>query len=266
MLQNRNETHQNMIDTFFIPFAGGNRFSYRAYERIPKTVMNMHVVELPGRMSRYREALVTDLYALAYDVFKYVRSRIGVGSFVLYGHSMGAILAYLVSVLLRDAGLQLPEHLFVTGAEGPSSAREEKKHLLSNGRFIAELKKLQGSSEDFLTNQDLLEFYLPVIRADFQASENYVHEPAPPLNIPMTVITGADDDMTLSSILLWKQVSEKSIDFIQMPGGHFFFTHHAKAIIRIMEEKILTACESNFGGKREGVSNQGFGFNDKRSD
>ena len=58
------------------------------------------------------------------------------------------------------------------------------------------------------------------------------------MNIPMTVITGSEEDMEKEDVLLWQKESELPVDFRQMPGGHFFILEHTDKLLRIISEKL----------------------------
>jgi len=64
------------------------------------------------------------------------------------------------------------------------------------------------------------------------------------LNIPLTVITGTDEDMELEEILLWQKESVLPADFRQMPGGHFFILEHVNEIMEIITDKSINVLKS----------------------
>ena len=100
------------------------------------------------------------------------------------------------------------------------------------------MKDLGGMPDAILENEDLLSYFEPILRADFQACETYTYERSEPFNIPMTVITGTEEDMTLEDIELWQNESSQKVDFIRMPGKHFFILEHAEEILKIITEKL----------------------------
>lgn len=228
------------VDLFCLPFAGGNKYSYRLYEEKSPPYLKVIPLEYPGRGARSREPLLTDMNALVYDLYKSMRSGIK-GEYAIYGHSMGALVAYLLARKLEENGDPVPLHLFITGTTGPSAyVREERRrHLLSKEAFVEELKSMDGCPEEILRNEEMLNYFEPILRADFKAAETYEYKEANPLNIPVTVITGTDEEMEKEDIYAWQKETTFKVDFRKMQGKHFFIFDYAGRIIEIISGKIL---------------------------
>jgi surfactin synthase thioesterase subunit len=229
------------INLFCLPFAGGNKYSYRAYEEKSPAFLKILPLEYPGRGSRINEPLTTDISFLVEDLYSQMKGLIDQREYAIYGHSMGGLLACLLTRRLLDKERRPPLHIFVSGTTGPaSSGRDEKKrHLLGKQDFFAELKSLNGSPAEILDNEELLDYFEPILRADFEASETYIYEELPPLPIPFTVITGTEEDMEMDDIRTWQKESEFKIDFIRMPGNHFFIYQYPAKIIEIIAKKVF---------------------------
>lgn len=230
------------INLVCLPFAGGNKYSYRKlFEGLPRYV-NVITVEYPGRGSRIREKLVSDMGVLVEDLYRQVRNTADKGEYAIYGHSLGGLLACLLTIKLLQNHHRPPEHIIITGTSGPSapSRLERKRHLLPKGEFIEEIKELGGMPDEVLQSEELLNYLEPILRSDFKVSETYVHEAHAPLDIPMTVITGTEEDMEQEDILLWQKESRQAVDFRQMSGGHFFILEHTEKIVEVISDKLLS--------------------------
>ncbi|SEW42774.1 Surfactin synthase thioesterase subunit [Chitinophaga sp. YR573] len=228
------------INLFCLPFAGGNKYSYREYEKYAPPFLNIIPLEYPGRGGRMGEAFIYDMHQLAEDLYEKIRYRTDGNDYAIYGHSMGALVAYLLAKKMIVFNHRLPLHLFLTGTVGPSAISRslKKRHLLPKNEFIEELRVLDGSPQEVLENEELLAFFEPVLRADFKASETYQHKASMKLNIPMTVITGDKEDMTEEDILLWANESSET-EFIKMTGSHFFIFSHIPEIMGIIKNKLI---------------------------
>jgi surfactin synthase thioesterase subunit len=229
------------LNLICLPFAGGNKYSYRTFESIAPEFIKMHTVEYPGRGQRMHQPLLTDINSLVIDVYDQIRHLLDKRSYAIYGHSMGGLIAGLLTRKIIDNGHRLPLHVFITGTTGPSaSSRDEKiRHLLPKNEFIQELKALNGSPDEILSDPELLDFFEPILRADFQASETYAHTPAPPMKIPFTVITGTEEDMKIEDIHLWQEETTQTIDFRRFPGKHFFIYDYPEEIMKIISKKTF---------------------------
>ncbi len=184
---------------FCIPFAGGNAWAYRALERFVSPEITVDGLELPGRGRRSAEPLRDSLDELANDVFSQIRARAVTGRYAIFGHSMGALLAYLAAHRLRRAGLPRPEALFLSGSSAPASRPVRQRHLLPSPEFAAMLRELGGCPPQVLKDAGLFEFFEPILRADFKAVEAWQRPEAPPLDLPFVVMVGDGDEQDIAS-------------------------------------------------------------------
>jgi external thioesterase TEII len=229
------------INLLCLTFAGGNKYSYRKlFDKAP-SFLNIITLEYPGRGTRMKEQLVSDVHALVDDLYRQVKSVVGKEKYAIYGHSLGGLMAYLLILKLSESNHNQPEHIFITGTTGPSSSSrlEKKRSLLSKSEFINEIKNLGGMPDEILQNEELLNYLEPILRNDFKVSETYIHKDRAPLNIPMTVITGTEEDMKNEDILLWQNETNLPVDFKQMQGGHFFIFKHIDNILETISEKLI---------------------------
>ncbi len=227
------------ITMFCLPYAGGNKYSYRDYEKMAPPHVHVVPLEYPGRGSRIKEGFVLKMDVLVDRLYEDIKSRLD-DDYMIYGHSMGGVAAFFLARKIIAAGHKPPMHLFITGTMGPSAPTRKikKRHLLSKKEFIQEIKDLDGCPEEILQNEELLNYFEPILRADFQVSETYTYEPGPVFNIPITVITGTAEDMEQEEILLWQKESSLPVDFRTMPGKHFFIFKFPLEIMEIICSKL----------------------------
>lgn len=228
------------VNVFCLPFAGGNKYSYREFKNRAPSFLNFISLEYPGRGGRIKEPLLSTTSALTDDLYKEIEKMVDDNDYVIYGHSLGGLMTYLLTRKLIENGHRQPLHLFITGTTGPSSLSriEKKRHLLPKAEFIQELKDLKGMPDEILQSDELLEYCEPILRSDFMASEKYVYEESTSLDIPMTVITGNEEDMENSDIALWQKETTRPVDFKKFPGNHFFIYQNVQPIIQIISNKI----------------------------
>ncbi len=226
---------------FCLPFAGGNKYSYRDFVEKAPSFLNLVTLEYPGRGARMRDPLIVDISELTDDLYRQISPLIKDDQpYAIYGHSLGGLMTYLLTLKLLENNHKAPIHLFITGTSGPSSISrtEKKRHLLEKKEFIEEVRILDGMPEEILSNDELLLYFEPILRSDFQASETYVYQERPPLNIPVTVITGTEEDMEPEDIQLWQKETTYGVDFKRMPGKHFFIFQHTYKIVEIISKKL----------------------------
>lgn len=228
------------MNLFCIPYAGGNAWSYRALERSLAPGIKLEGLELPGRGRRGPEPLCASLEELADDVFQQVRQRAVAGRYALYGHSMGALLALLAAHRIRAAGLAQPEALFLSGSDAPASRQVRQRHLLPPHQFVAMLRELGGCPPQILQDQEMLQYFEPILRADFKAVETWERRDQAPLDLPLVVMVGRDDDTTVADAALWASETTASCRVHEFSGDHFFILRHWDEIAATIQRQLLT--------------------------
>jgi surfactin synthase thioesterase subunit len=225
------------ITLFCLHFAGGNRFSLRDLKSHIHPNIDFVTLETPGRGARISEPLLYDLKAMAHDLYLQIKKQI-TGPYLLYGHSMGSMLGFLVLRLLQENRQPMPEHFFATGCLAPSRNDERKmRHLLPDEELKKELFELGGFPTEILAHQELLSFFIPIIKADFQAVETYRYTPAPPHQVPITALKGSEETITEEQLQDWQIETQAKLTTYTLPGNHFFIFDHLPFICQLINRK-----------------------------
>ncbi|MGR3218720.1 MAG: thioesterase II family protein [Candidatus Anammoxibacter sp.] len=210
------------VDLITITFSGASAFSYRFLEKYLPGFINVISLELPGRGRRISEPFLTDVNSMVDDIFHQSRTSLS-SHYALFGHSLGALLGYLLIKRILSEELPPPIHAFFSGKSGPSTETKETPiHSLKTPDFIKKLREYKGTPEEILNDKATMDFFEPVLRADFQAIETYVYSQTTPFDVPITLMTGNNDDITCAEALNWQQETSKKMSLIQFPGNHFF--------------------------------------------
>jgi len=234
---------------FLLPFAGGSRYAYWRFGKHAPSFLQVQALEIPGRGSRVNEPLLADIESVVEDVYMQIMTQVD-EPYALYGHSMGALLSYLLAHKIRKAGKPLPEYLFLTGCEAPAVPVERGYYKLPAAAFKDKLREMGGCPEDVLCNDELFGFYEPIIRADFMVVESFSYVPREPLNIPVTVIIGTEEGISAEDAGKWQEETVCQADVYRFPGTHFFIFGHEKEIMEIISTKIKTRLNE----RRVGIS------------
>lgn len=228
------------FNLFCFPFAGGSVYSYTKYTSVAPRNVHLIPLELPGRGKRIIEPLLTDIHTMADDLYNVIKPRLN-EPYAFYGHSMGTVLAYLITKRLISEGMNTPAYLFMSGRFGPSAKDPDPcNHNLPQKEFRAKLKEIGGSPDEFLADDTLMDFFDPILRADFRAIEEYKYEPSEPLDIPIVVMVGKEEKMTPEQAMAWQQETTKPIDLRWFSGKHFFILDYPAEIMRIIGQKLQT--------------------------
>jgi len=222
-----------------LPYAGGNAYSYIGYEKYFSGKLNMINPELPGRGVEFGQPLINDAIVLADRIFDKIASKISHQPYAIYGHSMGSLLAYLITRRIEMEGLPAPVHLFCSGRKAPSLPATNQYHKLPDPGLIAKLREYGGSPDEVLSNNEIMAIFLPIIRNDFEVSEAYEHQQGIKLNVPITVFIGNEDTVSYNEAAAWQDETNKKVNVLTYPGGHFFIFDHAAEICNDILKNLI---------------------------
>jgi medium-chain acyl-[acyl-carrier-protein] hydrolase len=200
--------------------------------------VRVELVNLPGRGRRYREPLLTCLDSVVDDVLGQVAPRLA-GRYALFGHSMGAWLAYLTARQIRRRGLPPPFWLIVSGARPPRLGLRKALHGLDQQALVAELEAMGGFPQALLADAEALDYFLPILRADMEALASYRHRQEPALDIPITVFRGIHDTVRREDVLAWREESSMAVNVHEFDGNHFFVLNQASEVARLTRNILL---------------------------
>ncbi|WP_031470510.1 thioesterase II family protein [Sciscionella sediminilitoris] len=215
------------------PHAGGSATFYLPVARALAPDIDVLAVQYPGRQDRRADPCIGDLGELADAIVPWLRSWFG-RPVTLFGHSMGATVAFEVARRLEAAGTP-PAGLVVSARRAPSRHRDESVHLRDDDGLIEELKKLAGTDAALFGDEELLRMVLPAIRSDYRAAETYRYAPGPDLSCPVTALTGdADPKATLEEVADWEKHTTGRFRMRHWAGGHFYLTHYQAEVLELL--------------------------------
>jgi len=210
-------------------FAGGSAQSYFRW-RHATAGCALVAAELPGRGRRLREEFAPSLHAAAAALASSFRAlardmaerRPGL-SWVFFGHSLGALVAYETARLLGGPGSGGPDRLIVSARHGPGwQPASSGLPDLSDPALLDYLREMGGTPRVLLENRALMEMALPILRADLGLIYGYGHVPGPPLDIPILAIGASEDDrVPLEALVAWRGTTRAEFRLRIVSGGHF---------------------------------------------
>jgi len=210
---------------FVFPFAGGSKYSFNNYYPLISKVI---LLEYPGRGLRIKEDLKENINELISDLLTQFKKEINsYENYIIYGHSMGALVGYLICTELEKSGLKLPVKLIVSGAKPPKYCREKILSNLLDKVFWEEVSKLGGIPKELNNHPELIEYFTPILKADFKCIENYKYnENLIKLTIPIDVFYGSDEGITQEEAEAWQEETTGNITVTKLKGNHFFIFDH----------------------------------------
>jgi medium-chain acyl-[acyl-carrier-protein] hydrolase len=214
------------------PCAGaGASMYYRWAEALARDGVELVAAQPPGREDRLHDPLLPSVQRLAAAIAEPL-CALADRPFALFGHSLGAVVAFEVARELRQRGLE-PLGLFVSARRAPQLPLSHSElHRLPRPRFVAALAKLRPATRGVIEDAELLEIFEPLIRADLALSEIYTLSPGAPLGTPVVALAGEQDPwVSVSEVEAWRAVSGAGFELHTFAGGHFFIESHFDEVL-----------------------------------
>ncbi|MEV5986259.1 alpha/beta fold hydrolase [Streptomyces sp. NPDC052051] len=227
------------------PHAGGAASYFLPVARALAPEVDVLAVQYPGRQDRRNEPGIGDLTVLADRSAHALKGELD-RPLALFGHSMGALVAYEVARRLAHTSPSQPVHLFVSGRRAPTRHRVEDVHLRGDDAIIKELQSLGGTDPQMLADPEVREMILGALRSDYRAVETYRHVPGERLLCPVTALTGDHDPKTtVAEARAWQdQAPKDGFTLHVLPGDHFFLAPRATEVVALLREHLLTAPDT----------------------
>jgi medium-chain acyl-[acyl-carrier-protein] hydrolase len=210
---------------FCFPYGGGSAAIYRDWAGHLPAGVELCPVQLPGRERRLAEPPHERVEPLAAELAGALRPLMDV-PFAFFGHSMGAVIGYELARELRRTGGPAPAALLLSGRRAPQvPPREPPIHALPDAEFTAEIQRLGGTPAEVLREPEIMEIFLPLLRADITLCERHTGEfrPGAPLDVPFFLYGGdADPDVTPGDVRAWGELTTAPAAVRIFPGDHFF--------------------------------------------
>jgi len=207
-------------------------------------------VQLPGRENRFNEDPIESMEQLVDPLLEGLASSL-TSPFALFGHSMGALLAFELARRMRRNGVT-PVHLFVAGRRAPHlPSRSPVWHTLPDQELIATLGELGGIPPELLAESHILDAVLPMVRADCTVAETYVFRPQAPLSCPVSAFGGLGDKEVLpEEVRAWSRHTTGPFRAHLMPGGHFFVDSARPDLLRLVVSELGSVGADSNGAAR----------------
>jgi surfactin synthase thioesterase subunit len=212
------------IRLFCFASAGHGPAMFRSWLPLVGPDIELGLVHLPGRESRWSETPLERLDAIV----GHVADALAVPArtpFAVFGHSLGALVAFEVVRRLRALGGPEPRHVIASAHRAPQTPlRHARLSHLPPAAFIAEVNARHGGiPPEVAANQELMDLMLPSLRADYRVFEDYEYREDAPLACPLTVFGGTrDPHITPEDLEAWRAQTTGPFALRMFEGGHFF--------------------------------------------
>ncbi len=224
------------------PHGGGSASAFHGWQSLIGEEVEVWAIQLPGREGRRHETPHRHIAEAVDDLIAALGPHLD-QPFALFGHSVGADLAYALALELSRRGLRAPEHL-VVAAQVPPHDRviADPLYLLEEAELLARLQRYGGLPAKLLAQREGLELALPRLRADLEMSETFAVTPADRLDVPVTAFGGLHDrTLHAPDIERWGELTTNRFHVEWWPGGHFFVHANADEVVAQLHATLLAS-------------------------
>ncbi len=230
------------MNLFCFPYAGGSSIMYDKWQSSFPENVRIIPIEYPGRGSKIKEPLISNFRTLLdYLENEVIKNISGSKTYAFFGHSLGAIIAFELALLLKKRHNYSPVSLYISASSPPHTLPSlfPKVTQMKDEDFIKSIQELNGTPLNLINTVEFTTFFLPILKNDFSLLDGYQSQ-SQILDCPITVFGGIQDvKVPLESLNEWRKWTLGQMVVKQMEGDHFFI-HQPQEVIKKIKESLCT--------------------------
>jgi surfactin synthase thioesterase subunit len=228
------------IKLFCLPYAGGAATIYDQWHTKLSRRIELCPINLAGRGNRFNDNPYANLEEAVDDIYNMIKYDISESEYAIFGHSMGALLAYELIQKIQSHGQNGPIHVFFSGRKPVHIPKTEKFYRdMNEQEFQNAVLDLGVTPPEIFRNLELKEIFIPLLRSDFIIAETFVDRPEiVPLKCDITAFIGEEEDITVEEAVQWKYHTNEKCTVHYIEGGHFFLLDRPHEVINIINANL----------------------------
>lgn len=233
------------IQIIMFPYLGGSGTSVMslANEICAKIPVDIRVVFSPGHVGS--DYALCDNFVQLIDLYYKNLITILKKDSILFGHSMGGTIAYFLAKKIAEKNPELtPKKLIFSAAAAPDHMKNKRLSDKENEIIFKEIKRIGTMPEELTDNQELVDYFASILRADYKILEEISEIEVQKIDIPTFFIMCHKDSLTsCQTILKWKDYLDSKISFYMMPAdaGHMYLKKYKE----VVADKIVSFLDLN---------------------
>lgn len=221
------------LQMFCVPYLGGYMNSFSKLVNYINQDIEIWSFNSPGHGNSSEKPL-DDIDILVTLFYEELQNKIKL-PYILFGYSMGAIIAYflLQKIYKKNSDLKLPAAIVLCACNSPAYFYKQEIETWSDQQVLERLNSYQGIPDSILQEQSLLKYFLPVYRADFMILKSAAKCEYSPINVPAYYLWGNEDKVvSISEVYHWSNYFSNAINFSFIEGeGHMFINQNVKKLV-----------------------------------
>jgi len=236
---NNDDYSDDKIFVFCFHHAGGMASSFRNWVEKNDSKVIFVPIELPGKGSRIKEEFVANIDKVSVKAAEAISKFAKNNRYVLYGHSMGAAIAFKCAYRLRKVKNK-PMALIVSGRYAPCcNCKEAYRPGMADSVLVNELRRMKKTPKQILDNKEILKVFLPFIKQDYCLNDSFEYNKEM-LDIPVIVYSGTEDDKeNVENMKEWQKITTAKMENYECKGSHFFIFDMGQIYTNILKMKVI---------------------------
>jgi pyochelin biosynthesis protein PchC len=223
------------------PHIGGSASFYWPISAVMTAGVEVLAVQYPGRQDRSGEEPLTDIHRLADGAFGALRPVLS-DPVALFGHSMGALIAFEVALRMEQVLGITPAAFIASSIWAPSRQRDgeiDTSDPTNMSEVLADLRRLKGTDPGLLDDPELMRGMLGTLRSDYIATDSYRCGRGVKVACPITVFVGdRDPHVSVEAAQAWSEHTTGGFALNVFGGDHFYLTSLRTAFVRELSEVL----------------------------
>lgn len=219
------------------PHAGGSASYFFPLSSALAPEFDVYAVQYPGRQDRYKEPLIDDIDDMADQAYEALEPLID-APLALFGHSMGAVLAFEVARRIEALAGRGPVLVFASGSRAPSRYGDEREEK-DDAALLDVMRDLGGTDPRVLNDPDMLATFLPAFAGDYRALQKYHRGTEVAISAPVVVMAATDDPKTsVDDARAWLEHTSGGGEVHTFEGGHFYLEKQPQRVIEVIAQAL----------------------------
>lgn len=220
------------VRLFLLAHAGSGATAYRGWRQLLPAEVSVQSVTLPGRQSRRKEPMPATWDELVEQLQLGLLAALDDRPYALFGHCLGAQLAYRVSVRLEEDGDPPPALIGASGWAPQGFFRAPEDHdKIPESDVVNWVRDLGAIPAEVCADPEMLELVLPPVLADFRIAAQHEDDHAV-VDSPLVSYGGRSDSLQQEpdAMASWAERSRGYLGHNEYSGDHFFVYQHASVV------------------------------------
>ncbi|MBF6328236.1 type I polyketide synthase [Nocardia transvalensis] len=236
------------LRVFALPFLGGGASVFTPWPNHLPDNVDVVGIQYPGRENRIDEVPIDSMPEFVAELADAMLPYLD-RSFVVYGHSMGGLLAYELTKYLEQQFAEVPMKLVIGGWPAPPLVERYVRSLKNIDNLldmdrepdsrVLEVLRDNGLFSQHFDDESAVKSLMPAVRADLKMLGMYRFDDGVALRAPITVLHGSEDPLfTVDQLQGWEQLTVGRFSLTTVPGGHLFIQNASAQVMRTIAQEL----------------------------